>query len=282
MIVEAEAGSSPAGGPAGRLVARAQPPVRRAWRSIVVRRGTDVTEACTGRSALVLAPHPDDETIGCGATIARKRAAGTDVHVAVVCDGRSSHPWSEAITPGELVALRAGEVAEACRRLGVDRDALVLMGHPDGTIAGDLAGLAGEIVGLLADVRPDEVYLPSAGDWHLDHIAINRAARLALERQPVAHVAEYPVWYWADGPWDWTAPAPRLRKLGHLLADPIASAWRLRPVLVSTAGFVAAKREALHAFRSQRENLTGEPTWATLPDGWFEPFLGDWEPFFPV
>jgi LmbE family N-acetylglucosaminyl deacetylase len=140
--------------------------------------------------------------------------------------------------------------------------------------------LANQIVQLLDDGRYDEVYLPSPQDWHLDHVALNRAARMALAAQPVPRVLEYPVWYWADGPWHWTAPGPRLTKLAHLFSDPVTSALRLRPRLVSMRGHVDAKREALAAFRSQRENLTGESTWATLPDAWFEPFLGEWEPFF--
>ena len=62
--------------------------VRRTVRSALRTVARDETSTTGTRSALVLAPHPDDETLGCGATILRKVAAGTPVHVLVVTDGR--------------------------------------------------------------------------------------------------------------------------------------------------------------------------------------------------
>jgi LmbE family N-acetylglucosaminyl deacetylase len=264
-----------------RSIRAAKVPARAAWRSAMLRRGTDITPWTAGRTALVLAPHPDDETIGCGATIARKRALGTRVRVVVVCDGRSSHPFSEVITPEELAERRGREVGEACERLGVPADDLVLLGHADESIATDLGQLACEIEHQLELIEPDELYLPSPLDWHVDHVAVNQAARIALGRAPRAcRVVEYPVWYWADGPWQ---PSPsRVREAAGLLADPLTSVARARPDLVSTAGFLDHKRAALAAYETQTRNLTGEDTWASLPPSWFEPFLGDHEVFLPV
>jgi len=231
----------------------------------------------------VLAPHPDDETIGCGATIARKRAAGARVRVVIVCDGRSSHPWSEVIGPDELVDMRAAEVEEACARLGVASDDLVLLGHPDESTRDDLEQLADEIEQQLDLVQPEEVYLPSPLDWHVDHVAVNRAARIALQRRPrPCRVLEFPVWYWADGPWMSPSPQGWVRKAVALVVDPVSWTWRLHPDLVSTAGFLDHKRAALGAYATQTRNLTGEATWATLPNSWFEPFLGSCEVFLPV
>ena len=52
-----------------------------------LRRGTAFDEAALRRPAFILAPHPDDETFGCGGTIARKLAAGATIHVIVMTDG---------------------------------------------------------------------------------------------------------------------------------------------------------------------------------------------------
>src|ERR1700691_4831515 len=59
-------------------------------RGALFRTGADVTYATTRRPCLVLAPHPDDETLGVGATIMRKVDAGTPVHLAIATDGSKS------------------------------------------------------------------------------------------------------------------------------------------------------------------------------------------------
>lgn len=247
------------------------------WRREVVRRGQDVTRHTADGSAMVLAPHPDDETIGCGATIARKRSSGTDVHVVAVADGHSSHPHSSVIGPDELVSLRAAEFREACRRLGVEDDAVVLLGHPDDTLDGIRDELAIELERLIDEVDPDVVYLPSPLDWHPDHRGLNAAARAALRRGRPRRVLEYPVWVWAEGPWAAGEPIGRLAGV----LDPRAS-WPFHAELVDTGEFLDRKADALAAYRTQRENLTGEASWATLPDSWFGPFLGRYEVVFPA
>ena len=83
------------------------------WRRAVVLSAQDDTRASEGRRCLVIAPHPDDETIACGATITRKRAAGTPVTVLVVADGRYAQPGSRHITPADLAAIRSIEVVSA-------------------------------------------------------------------------------------------------------------------------------------------------------------------------
>jgi LmbE family N-acetylglucosaminyl deacetylase len=257
-----------------------QRPLRAVWRRRVVRRSVDVTELSARRPAVVVAPHPDDETIGCGATIARKRAVGTDVWVIVVCDGRSSHPHSEAITPDELARIRAAEVLEACRRLGVAEESVTLLGVPDESVGPDCDELADVLRRLIDEERPAEVYLPCPLDWHRDHVAVNAAARRAVDAAAdPPEVLEYPVWYWAEGPWRWSSTTSRASKVAGLVTEPFARSTAPRGRLVATDGYVEAKRAALGAYRSQRTNLTGEASWATLPESWFRPFLGPWELF---
>src|SRR3954464_13432525 len=93
-------------------VRKLRPILRRAWSTAVAMRARDVTQRSAAASCIVFAPHPDDETLGCGATIHRKRDAGTAVHVVIASDGRrSQHPG--VIAPEELVRMRAQEALAA-------------------------------------------------------------------------------------------------------------------------------------------------------------------------
>lgn len=267
----------------GRLAAAVKPPLRRLWRTILSARAVDVTTRSAQRSCLVLAPHPDDETIGCGATIARKRAAGAAVHVVVAADGGSSHPSSRVIDRDRLVAIRRAEAVEACRILGVAEERVRFLGHPDDSLRERAAEVAEQLAEIIDEVRPDEVLVTCEHDWHVDHQGLNLALRLALARGADVAAAAYPVWWWADGPWtvgppEQSLPATALR----FIAAPLGALRTARPQRVATGRFLEVKRAALAAYRSQTTNLTGEPDWAVMSTDFLEQFLGSSEISFPI
>ncbi|TPJ57310.1 PIG-L deacetylase family protein [Mesorhizobium sp. B2-6-1] len=111
---------------------------------------------------LVIAPHPDDEVLGCGGTIARMAAQGAEVHVAVVTRG-SPPAFTEEMT--ERVRSEA-KAAHAC--LGVqqahwlDLPAAQIAETPHAT-------LNRALLTLLRDVVPDTLLIPFVGDVHMDH-----------------------------------------------------------------------------------------------------------------
>ena len=72
-----------------------------------------------GGTCLILAPHPDDESLGCGGLIAACVAAGRPPLVAVLTDGAGSHPNSRTYPPDRLRAVRAQEVRTAVGMLGL-------------------------------------------------------------------------------------------------------------------------------------------------------------------
>ena len=256
---------------------------RELWRTQVLRTAVDVTEEVAGASCLVLAPHPDDETLGCGATIARKRALGTPVRVVVAADGRTSHRSSK-ISPQDLAARRAAEVRDACRLLGVGDADLVLLGHEDETLGDRRGELTAAIARELEEFAPDEVRLPSGRDWHPDHQVLRAALADALSgRSDPPRVREHPVWLWMHGPWDASPDGPwvPLRPVPFLAGFFRRSAWS-RAEAVSTSGFLDVKRRALLAHRSQTSNLTAEDDWAVLDARFLADFLLPVEIAFPV
>ncbi|MEU5940855.1 PIG-L deacetylase family protein [Micromonospora sp. NPDC047548] len=221
----------------------------------------DETVTSAGRSALVLAPHPDDETLGCGATILRKVAAGTPVTVALVTDGRNSHR-SAHLTPDDLAVLRKAEMTEAAARLGLAPGSVRWGGFVDGTLSDREEELVSYLEGLLLELRPDEVYTTSAVEPHPDHSALGRAARRAVSTTYGApRLLEYPVWLW--GSW----PLRRGDRLGSTFqaASTIA---RRRVVKVRAGAHLAGKLHALRAHSSQLSRPVGVPAdeeWASLP-----------------
>lgn len=269
----------------GRVVRTIERGGRSRWHQRVLATGTDVTGRSAEASALVVAPHPDDETIGCGATVARKRAAGTEVHLITVADGAGSHR-SDALAPGQLASIRSGELRDACRILGLSDADTLQLAIADETVADHVADVAQRIGEAIHRHRPDEVLVCSALDWHPDHKACSEAARTAVLDLPPAlrpRLLEYPVWWWMHGPWQAAHGGPWATR------EPVGFAAGLAAVvrnpgaeLVSTQGFLATKQQALAAHRSQTSKLFDDESWAVLDDEFKAAFFLSHEIAFPV
>lgn len=233
--------------------------------------GEDVTEASAGRSCLVLAPHPDDEVLGCGATILRKRRAGRPVHVAFASDGRHSHA-SARVAADELARRREAEAREAARRLGVPETELTFFRIEDGRVAEHAPELREGIARLLSERGFDEVLVPSAIDGHVDHRALHQVAGELAAGDRLPRALEYPVWFWTlrRGA-EWLARSARLA---------LGARGTARPRLVRTDGLLEAKRSALDAYASQTTAPADDPDWATFPPEFLAHFFGPHEVFF--
>ena len=85
-------------------------------------------------SALIVAPHPDDETLGCGGAIALLQAQGCNVNVLVMSDGTLSHPRSRKFPAFRLKALRYTETRSAMKLLGIDPKNIAFFDFKDGSI----------------------------------------------------------------------------------------------------------------------------------------------------
>jgi LmbE family N-acetylglucosaminyl deacetylase len=146
----------------------------------------------------IVAPHMDDETLGCGTLLAHTGVADR-AHIVYVTDGaRSPEPPGHAGPPAELPGLREREARQAAAVLGVPESHLHFMGLPDGTLSRDAAGLARTLLAVLGGMRPDIVFVPFRRDHHPDHVAVNRtvlgaAAAGALGARVVEYFV-YPRW----------------------------------------------------------------------------------------
>ena len=219
------------------------------YRTLLGRLAHDVYARVEARTAVVITPHADDETLGCGATIARKRAAGTTVRVVVASDGSGAERPADT-DPGGYVELRRHEARQACARLGVSDDDRAFFGLPDGALGANHGLEQGGSASVLGDARPDDVFVPCAIDGHADHRAVAAAITHACSVLPdTTRVLAYPVWFWNR--WAWTQPSTtRARQHGRgARRAPLLVRGHPPSVPVATTGFLTAKQAALDDVR---------------------------------
>jgi LmbE family N-acetylglucosaminyl deacetylase len=257
---------------------------RRLYRARLHRGAQDYPAADLGRSAVVFAPHPDDETLGCGGTVLRKKAAGAKVHIVLMTDGSSAFPG--LIIPEELTKLRYAELIEAAGALGIGKEDVFFLGFKDGQLNQHEPAATEKVAEMLGREPPAEIYVPYYSDGPPDHEATTRAVLAAAARAvPQATIFEYPVWYWYHWP---IVPAQGgvRGKLGQVRGGVGISRRGFRDFRcrVAVADLLERKRAALNQHHTQMEKLVNDPKWHTLPsvaDGaWLECFFQPYEVFY--
>ena len=186
-----------------------------------------ITAPGRGERVLVLAAHPDDETLGAGGLLATCARADVPVTVVVASDGEASHPHSPTTTPAQLAARRRLEVQDAVAALAPDC-AVRFLGLPDGELAEHCAALRAQVEHFAGTCTL--IVSPWVGDRHPDHEACARAAADVAGQRGLAHW-QYPIWFWhwgdPDGGGDDGGDLPRT-ELTRLDLDPASHAAKIR------------------------------------------------------
>lgn len=162
---------------------------------------TDV-DNLAGGGVLVLAPHPDDETLGCGAALAAAVLAGHAAHVIAVTDGDGSHPGSRSWPRKRIAARRARELEAALAELGDGHITHERLGCRDQGVPGLADPAGGEVLERLLiavlERRPAHLWTTWEGDPHIDHRACAAlAGALASAAAKAAHaltLSRFAVW----------------------------------------------------------------------------------------
>ncbi len=149
---------------------------------------------------VVLAPHPDDETLGCGGLLATAfQTAGA--HVVCMTDGSASHPGSVQWPSDRLAILRDQELVEAIERLGGREGDMTWLGYPDGELRNyDPHPIAERIATICRELGADRLFSASPVDHHADHKATADIARRVAALCPSLRLFFYPVWARWDEP----------------------------------------------------------------------------------
>lgn len=158
----------------------------------------DLAKVIKNQPLLVVAPHPDDESLGCGGMIVEAGKLGGRVHIVVVTDGARSHPQSRTHPKDRLRSIRRSEAIEAASVLGVPADQVSFLDVPDGYAprSGAAARAIGQRLASLArDVSAKTIFTSWNFDSHPDHVAAYAYACMAAEKVG-ATLFSYPVWAW--------------------------------------------------------------------------------------
>lgn len=154
-------------------------------------------------STLIIAPHPDDEVIGCGGLISKMVTEGNAPHIAVLTGGEGSHRDCCTAQPKEIIEARRGLTREALKILGVPEENLHELNFKDGSI-GKFQEETAALLKLIEVLKPKRILVPHWGEGWPDHLA---ARELGLKLAPQGtEVWEYCVWMWYYNVWrglDW-------------------------------------------------------------------------------
>lgn len=218
-------------------------------------------------SILIVAPHPDDETLGCGGAIALLRQLNLPVSVAVVSDGTKSHPNSLTYPPPALKQVREKETLAALALLGVAPEAVTFLGIPDGEV--QIAKESPKAIALISQylnkLEPSIIFLPWRKDPHPDHRASWQLFTVATENLTnPPRIIEYPIWDWDT------------QQRGDF-TDSI-NAWRL-----DTTNVLELKQQAIAQYRSQISDLINDdPAGFRLTPQMLQNFTQPWEIYLEV
>jgi len=217
------------------------------------RRAGVTHEIGEARNVLVIAPHPDDEAIGCAGTILLHKRAGARVAVAHVTDGRTSRALG--LSADEMARRRRDE-AEACARI-LRIDALEWIGLRGGEWKDEQ--LMSALQGVMTRHGQDLIYAPSCVDFHPEHLQVARALSRFWTSSLVrpAAVRVYPI------------QVPLTSSLANTVIDvtsemPLARE-AMRAFTTQLTNIPRALRQRRYTARRYRSGAYAEEFWEMLP-----------------
>ncbi|MDX1919546.1 MAG: PIG-L deacetylase family protein [Candidatus Caenarcaniphilales bacterium] len=188
----------------------------------------------TNLKIIVFAPHPDDELIGCGGSIAKHIKNGNEVSVVYMTSGDSGNI---GINKNDLAIMREEEASRGAKMLGVKE--LIFLRNPDGYLEASKENLI-KLMRIIREKQPNVVYVTSKEEGHKDHRTTNELVMNAVGR--------------ASGPW-FQEVEGKPWEVSHILE------YEVHPPMSSTSyceditDFIDLKVKALEEHKSQIEDI---------------------------
>lgn len=207
---------------------------------------------------VIIAPHPDDETIACAGTILDRLQHGISVHIVLMTDGRHSHSACFGIlkspSPKEIAKIRAHEFNRVVAFLGVAAENITTFGFPDAALENHLseATIAMQQVLMQKEQSITEIFYPSAYDTHPDHRAAYRITNNALATLPTRPKRHcYTIWNGNPA----LLPPPDLE--------------------IDISLHLATKQQAISMYTSQVDRITPQQPTSVLTSALLAPILSN-------
>lgn len=217
-------------------------------------------------TTLIVAPHADDESLGCGGVISLLRKYGQEVYILLLSDGTMSHPNSVEYPAEKLRDLRESELINAAGVLGVSAENIIFCRFKDRSVPSiqdqGFEISVENISKMLNMVKPASIFVPWRRDPHPDHKAafhlINAADTLN------AKIYEYPIW---------------LEELGS--AEDVPTNEEAMSFRLNISSVLDQKKEAISQHLSQiTDVITDDPEGFQLSTEMLSSFNVPYETFF--
>jgi len=191
---------------------------------------------------IVFAPHPDDETLGCGGTVAKRISEGYEVLIVVMTDGK--YAFSEVLginsdpSPEELKQIRREEVKRAVKNLGVPEENIIFLDFEDGKLKENSKEAEEKVTQILKENCPAETYFPYEKDDHTDHRATNRIIRNSIRKLGLPILKyQYSIYQ-------------RYSRVGPIV-DKLLNFFKRNMIQVDISEFLSLKEVAMKEFKSE-------------------------------
>lgn len=220
------------------------------------------------KKMIVFAPHPDDETLGCGGTIAKKAREGYEIIIVIMTDGRNAFRIVLGInsepTPYELREIRRRESERAIAILGVSKEKIVFLDFEDGKLHDSEKKAETIVTEILAENCPDEIYLPYKNDYNPDHQTTFKIVKNVIGKLGAfKSTYQYSIFQ-------------RHSRVGPIM-NSFCNLWKHNIIHVDISDFLVAKETALKEYKSQTTVMSAKQQRPMIN---IERFLKNKEAFF--
>lgn len=153
---------------------------------------------------LLIAPHPDDEIIGCAGLIQQALREGKKIDVMILSGGEKSHSGCCHLDASALIEARRNLSHKAAQIVGLSQEHLHFLNYPDGYITFEHPETK-QLQSFITNLKPDAIFIPHKGESWSDHIEAGRIIQKITQDIPNVQLYEYCVWFWFYNVWniDW-------------------------------------------------------------------------------